>query len=63
MERNAKKERGLPEKILKCEIGTDMIRSVKGKPNEEVELFRQIIQDERDHYERLKDNEPQDPDK
>ena len=29
----------------------------------EMELFRQIIQDERDHYERLKDNEPQDPDK
>ena len=30
---------------------------------QEIELFRQIIQDERDYYERLKDNEPQDPDK
>lgn len=30
---------------------------------EEIELFRQILQDERDDYERLKDNEPQDPDK
>jgi hypothetical protein len=50
MGENAKKERRL---------------SGKSEPsvNQEVELFRQIIQDERDYYERLKDNEPQDPDK
>jgi len=30
---------------------------------EEIELFRQIQEDERDTYERLKDDEPQDPDK
>jgi hypothetical protein len=30
---------------------------------QEIELFRAILQDERDYYERLKDNEPQDPDK
>lgn len=30
---------------------------------QEIELFRQILQDERDDYERLKDNEPQNPDK
>lgn len=30
---------------------------------EEIELFRQIQEDERDYYEPLKDFEPQDPDK
>lgn len=30
---------------------------------EEIELFRQILEDERDYYDRLKDDEPQDPDK
>lgn len=30
---------------------------------EEIELFRQIQEDERDYYDRLKDDEPQDPDK
>jgi len=49
MERNDEKESRLSEK-------TESV-------NQEVELFRQIIQDERDYYERLKDNEPQDPDK
>ena len=38
-------------------------RELTKREIQEIELFRQIIQDERDHYERLKDNEPQDPDK
>lgn len=30
---------------------------------EEMELFRQILQDERDYYDRFKYNEPQNPNK
>ena len=48
MEQTNEKERGLPEETLRGEIGTDMICAAKGKPNQEVELFRQILKDERE---------------
>jgi hypothetical protein len=38
-------------------------RELSRREIQEIELFRAILQDERDDFERLKDNEPQDPDK
>ena len=48
MEQTNEKESGLPKETLRGEIGTDMICSVKGKPNEEVEMFRQMLEVERE---------------
>lgn len=53
----------LLHKIIVAQMEKRKMEELTKSQQEEIDLFRQIQQDERDDSERLKDDEPQDPDK